>query len=412
MKTKPFILLALAALAPGRGSSNADADAADQTTKSAASPAPEIAAIYFPGFHRDDHYDKWLGAGWNEWKLLLEAKPRFPGHRLFLPEWGPFDEADPAWMERQIDLAAGHGIGVFVFDWYWYSGVKILYRPLEEGFLKARNRSKLKYALMWANHDWRNVFPAPLDKRPTVWLPSRVTPGDFEQIMAHCIAAHFCQPNYWRVEGGLYFSVFDAASFVRQLGGAEKARAVVDRARRQIEAAGLGKLHLAAFTRSPAAAKNLRAAGFDSLTTYNVTASGKARLPNHPLDDYADLVARHETFWKEMDSGVLPYAPVVTAGWDCTPRWAKDCPWPPPRSGYPYTQVVVGNTPELFGELCCKARRHFESSRLRPPGILLNAWNEWTEGSVLLPDRRYKARFLEEAQRAFAPAAKDRPDVR
>jgi hypothetical protein len=226
----------------------------------------------------------------------LEAKPRFPGQRFFLPERGPFDEAAPAWMKKQIDLAAEHGIGVFVFDWYWYSGVKILWRPLEEGFLKARNRSKLKYALMWANHDWRNVFLAPLDNRQTVWLPSRVTPADFEQIMAHCIATHFLQPNYWRVEGGLYFSVFQAESFVRQLGRAEKARAVVDRARRQIKAAGLGAWHLAAFTRSPAAAGNLRAAGFDSLTTYNVTASGKAGLPDRPLDDYADLMAQHETF--------------------------------------------------------------------------------------------------------------------
>jgi hypothetical protein len=31
--------------------------------ESSASPAPEIAALYFPGFHRDDHYDKWLGEG-------------------------------------------------------------------------------------------------------------------------------------------------------------------------------------------------------------------------------------------------------------------------------------------------------------------------------------------------------------
>src|SRR3989304_5603489 len=56
---------------------------------------PEIAAIYFPGFHQDDHYDSWLGPGWNEWKLLQEARPRFPGHRLLQSDWGPFDEADP-----------------------------------------------------------------------------------------------------------------------------------------------------------------------------------------------------------------------------------------------------------------------------------------------------------------------------
>jgi hypothetical protein len=362
---------------------------------------PEIAVIYFPGFHRDDHYDSWFGEGWNEWKLTLGAKPRFPGHRFFLPEWGPFDEADPKWMEKQVALAADHGIGVFIFDWYWYSGVKILHRPLEDGFLKARNRRNLKYALMWANHDWRNCFPAPLDNKQTLWLPSRVTPADFERVMAHCIALHFRQPNYWRVDGGLYFSVFQGDAFVQQLGGAGKARAVVDRVRKQIADAGLGKLHLAAFARSAAGATHLRDAGFDSVTSYTLGEGRKAKLPEQPIVNYADLVERHEAFWKEMDTGVLPYAPIVSAGWDTTTRWAKDCPWPPPNLGYPYTPVVVGNTPELFGEVCRRAKRHFESSRLRPPAILVNAWNEWTEGSVLLPDREYKTRFLEELQNAF-----------
>ena len=371
------------------------------SASSARGANPEIAAIYFPGFHRDDHYDAWFGEGWNEWKLVLDAKPRFPGQRFFLPEWGPFDEADPKWMEKQIALAAGHGVDVFLFDWYWYSGVKILHRPLEEGFLQAGKRQQLKYALMWANHDWNNVFPAPLPNKQTLWLPSRITPADFDRVMTHCIALHFRQPNYWRVDGGLYFSVFRADAFVRQLGGVEKARAVVDRARQQIAAAGLGQLHLAAFARPGADARNLRAAGFDSLTSYTLGDGGKARLPQQPTVNYADLIGRHEAFWKQMDAGVLPYAPIVSVGWDTTTRWAKDAPWPPPNAGYPYSSVVVGNTPELFGEVCRQARRHCQSSRLPPPAILVNAWNEWTEGSVLLPDRHYKTRFLEQLRDVF-----------
>ena len=40
----------------------------------------------------------------------------------------------------------------FLFDWYWYSGVKLMEEALENGFLKAPNRKRLKFALMWANH--------------------------------------------------------------------------------------------------------------------------------------------------------------------------------------------------------------------------------------------------------------------
>lgn len=127
----PF-LLALAA-----GLSLFQLCAAQQNSPRASSlnPRPDIVAIYFPGFHQDDHYDSWFGEGWNEWRLLAEAPTRFPGQRLLRPAWGAFDEADPGWMARQVALAADQGIDVFLFDWYWYSGVKLLHRPLEQGFL-------------------------------------------------------------------------------------------------------------------------------------------------------------------------------------------------------------------------------------------------------------------------------------
>ena len=77
----------------------------------------EIVAVYFPSYHRDGLYDRWYGPGWNEWKLMEQARPLFPGHEQpKLCTWGSFDEADPAWMEKQIDLAADHGVTCFLFD--------------------------------------------------------------------------------------------------------------------------------------------------------------------------------------------------------------------------------------------------------------------------------------------------------
>lgn len=362
----------------------------------------DVATIYFPGFHHDTHYDAWFGEGWNEWKLLMEAPTRFAGQHIFKPQWGLFDEADPKWMARQIALAADHGITVFIFDWYWYSGVKILHRPLEEGFLKADNRQRLKYALMWANHNWGNYFPVPIDRPMHQLLPARHSAADFRRVMDECIKLHFHQPNYWHVDGRPYFSIFDSSAFMQQLGGPEATRAVLDAARQQVASSGLGQVHFAAFTWAADGVGRLHEAGFDSTTCYNVTASGKAGLPGQPLDDYADLMKRHEAFWEEMDTGVLPHMPTVTVGWDPSPRWVEDAPWPLPEDkGYPYSTLVVNNTPERFGELFGKALERAESARLRPPAILVNAWNEWTEGSVLLPDTKHGTRYLEEIRDAL-----------
>ena len=288
-------------------------------------------------------------------------------------------------MARQIDLAADHGVDVFLFDWYWYSGVRILERPIRDGFLQATNQGRLKFALMWANHDWRNYFPAPDAGEPPMLLPSRVTPRDFSRVIDYCTRQFFTRTNYWRVGGGLYFSIFETDKFVQQLGGSAATTRLLEQAREQTRRAGLGGIHFAAFLGSADAPPRAREAGFDSVTTYNVTASGKASLPDRPLDNYADVVDNHTALWKSMDTGVLPYMPVVTIGWDCTPRWVKNTPFPPRHSAYPYGSVVVSNTPAEFARLCELAREHVKASAHRPPGILVNAWNEWTEGSVLLP---------------------------
>ena len=377
------------------------ANAAERpTTATASTPQrPDVVAIYFPGYHQDDHYDSWFGEGWNEWQLLAQAPVRFPGQRLLKPAWGPFDEANPGWMSKQVGLAAEHGIDVFLFDWYWYNGVKILYRPLEQAFLQATNQARLKFALMWANHDWRNYFPVPKDQEPAMLLPSRTSPRDFGRLMQYCRTTYFCRSNYWRVAGGLYFGIFETDKFVQQLGGPAATRRVLEQIRAETRQAGLGELHFGAFPGAPESLVTLREAGFDSATTYNVTGSGKASLPDHPLDWYADLVDRHVSFWKSMDTGQLPYLPVVTIGWDPSPRWAKDAPFPPTRGDYPYGSLVVSNSPAQLGRLMALARQQVDHARLRPAAIVINAWNEWTEGSALLPEAQLGTEYLEALKR-------------
>src|SRR3954471_18679007 len=115
----------------------------------------EVAVYYFPNYHVDSINEKWHGKGWTEWDLVKAAKPRFEGHlQPKIPSWGYFDEADPKWATKEIDLAADNGIDVFIYDWYWYETTgPYLQDGLEKSFLKTRNNKRLKFALMWANHD-------------------------------------------------------------------------------------------------------------------------------------------------------------------------------------------------------------------------------------------------------------------
>ena len=96
----------------------------------------EVAVYYFPQYHPDTRNSAWHGQGWTEWDILKAARPRYPGHRQPIePAWGYFNEADPAWTAREIDLAADHGITSFLYDWYWYDEKPFLHDALEKGFL-------------------------------------------------------------------------------------------------------------------------------------------------------------------------------------------------------------------------------------------------------------------------------------
>jgi hypothetical protein len=152
---------------------------------------------------------------------------------------------------------------------------------------------------------------------------------------------------------------------------------------------------------------------------YNVTTAGKV-TPGF-TEDYADVIAAHEEQWAIMAGEPLPHPPVVTVGWDVTPRCETAAPWPfPPspltgRHDYPYGPVVEGNTPERFADLCARARRFCRETRPTPYAVFINAWNEWTEGSFLLPEERTGTGYLEAIREVFGarrPARTARPSPR
>jgi hypothetical protein len=160
-----------------------------------------VAAYYFANFHPNDPRNEIVkGKGWSEWELVKEAKPRFPGeHQPNVPLWGYGDESDPKVMAQKIDAAADHGINVFIFDWYYYNDGPFLDSPLDKGFLKASNNNRIKFALMWANHNWSDIHPYTTGTPKNILYPGKVTPATFERICDHVIKDYFLRPTVSRI---------------------------------------------------------------------------------------------------------------------------------------------------------------------------------------------------------------------
>lgn len=362
---------------------------------------PDVVAVYYPHWHNYNHGTAWKGEGWTEWVEMAAAKPKFSGHEQPKKSvWGSFDESDPKWTAKEIDLASDHGIDVFLYDWYWYSGVKTMEEALEQGFLKAPNRNRMKFALMWANHDRRDQFYPEFGTPRTVWLPIRHSPRDLTRVIDYCIEHYFREANYWLVDGGLFFSIFQAEEFVKQLGGPEKTKTLLESLNVRLKDAGLPAMHWNGMVSSPEAAVFVEKAGFTSTSRYNVTTANKVK-PDF-TEEYEDVMDAHRKHWNKMtNASPLVNIPVVTMGWDVTPRCRQDVPWPYSRKEYPYLPVVVGNTPERFKQLLSDAKEHIKSDPHQPFAVLLNSWNEWTEGGYLLPEERTGTAYLETIKDVF-----------
>lgn len=379
----------------------------------------QVAAFYFPQWHVEPLNEFWFGRGWSEWELLTRAEARFPGHEQpKVPVWGMGDEADPAVMARKINAAADSGLDAFMFDWYWYPHGENTYAPflnrcLEEGFLGADNVNRLKFALMWANHDWTNLFPVHRSNPANLLsvggaaLFGAAPPTSFDQLTSYVVDIYMTHPSYWRVGGGAYFSIYQIEKFLDGFGrDTAAARAALDVFRQKARAAGVGELHLNCMTvdalhYDPQSIANrnqlVDALGMDSHTTYVwIHHSGFTQFPEMP---YTDMRSDAATVWQAFGDGfVKPYFPNVTMGWDSTPRCQPSDMWE--NLGYPFTPILSGNTPGEF-EQALRMARDFVLGKPDPRIITINAWNEWTEGSYLEPAQGQGMGYLNAVKHVF-----------
>ena len=83
----------------------------------------------------------------------------------------------------------------------------------------------------------------------------------------------------------------------------------------------------------------------------------------------------------------IPLFPTVSIGWDDTPRF--------PAKGREHA-TCMNQSPEVFAEYLAIAKEYADQhAQQQPKFIMINAWNEWTEGMALIPDETYGTGYLD-----------------
>jgi hypothetical protein len=357
-----------------------------------------IAAYIWPSCHHDERFGNMLWPeGTGEWEVIKKGTPRFEGHyQPRLPLWGYEMDNDPKVVERWIDVAVDHGVNVFVYDWYWYDGGPFLESALNDGFLKAKNNSKMQFYIMWANHDVkRNYWNVHKFKDDTSLLwKGAVDWENFKIIVDRVINQYFKQSNYFKIDGKPVFSIFSIENLLESFGGSiEETCKALDYFREKVKKAGFPDLHIqwnqgggSVMSKETATrfAQRVKDMGFNSVAMYNMGGLN---------EDYLVYGSNSLKIRAQLDSILdVPVFPCVSIGWDDTPRF--------PEKGKKDV-VHYHNTPVSFAALLFKAKEYADNHPDQPKLITINAWNEWVEGSYLLPDMLNGFGYLNAVKKVF-----------
>ncbi|WP_206523043.1 glycoside hydrolase family 99-like domain-containing protein, partial [Mesorhizobium sp. M7A.T.Ca.TU.009.02.1.1] len=356
----------------------------------------KLIAFYLPQFHRIDENSEWWGPGFTEWTNVARATPNFSGHNQpRIPrELGYYDLTHPQIMREQVEVARLYGLHGFCFYHYWFSGRRVLEKPVE---LFMNSDIDFKFCLCWANENWTRAWDG---DTKNILLEQKYADGDAEAFIDSMLG-YFNDQRYIKIGGMPLLVVYRAKDI-------PDPRRWFSLWRDRVVANGFPGLHISVVD------------FYDISTPEEVGADSLVEFPPHKFNGPQNHPSEFPTFTNpNFSGGVVDYRKMIAQsanrpkpsfnmfrgiipGWDNTAR----------RQNNP--TIVVNSAPELYGKwlqfLRFQARRDHPDpdSRL----LFVNAWNEWGEGCYLEPDQRWGLSYLEETLRGkFFDAAKEPVDI-
>lgn len=343
-----------------------------------------LIAFYLPQYHRIPENNEWWGPGFTEWTNVARARPNFPEHyQPHIPsELGFYDLSHVETMREQTDLARTFGIYGFCYYYYWFSGRRVLEKPVDNFMASDID---FPFCLCWANENWTRTWDG---DTKSVLLEQCYSPEDPSRLIDSLLPA-FLDKRYIRIDNKPLLVIY-------RIKEVPEPRQTIDAWRQRAQEAGLEGLYVAVVDFYDISHPD--EVGADALVEFP---PHKYNYPNNrpnvrpPISnpkfagnmlDYRKVVlqsARRLRPEFTLFRGIIP-------SWDNTAR----------RQDTPTT--VINSSPPLYGEWLRYLRAYSRQAHKEQNHrfIFVNAWNEWAEGCHLEPDVKYGRAYLAETLRS------------
>ena len=351
----------------------------------------KIIPFYLPQYYETPENNDWWGKGFTEWVNVKNAKPLYTGHGQ--PK-NPLNDnyyclLDDSVKKWQINIAKENGVYGFCFYHYWFNGHLLLEKPIEQ-FLNNKELD-FPFCLCWANPDWTKIWAG--QGSEVLIAQNYENIEDWERHFQYLLP-FFKDPRYICEEGEPIFVIY-APEEIPNLSD------LVKFLRRRIKEEGFSNIKLLyQYYTSPKKDTQIRKI-FDykilfqpvhaiheiedngkmgSIIKFLHCANDFVNKKIHiSLSDHVLGVRKtsYDLVWKK----ILSHSPIdekdipgAFVDWDNTPRRGK--------SG----RVTIDATPEKF-ERYMKNLIFQTEKKYKTDYLFITAWNEWSEGSYLEPDK-------------------------
>lgn len=341
----------------------------------------KMLAYYLPQFHTFKENDEWWGKGFTEWTNTSASVPLFDGHyqpRTPHRDFGYYDLSNIDTLKKQAVLAKQHGIYGFCFYYYWFSGKRLMEKPVD--LLLEHKDIDIPFCLCWANENWTRAWDG---QTKNILIKQDYSERDDENFIVD-MKKYIDDSRYIRINGHPIIVVYNPG----QIPNCKKSFNTWRRVAREI---GIGEILIWTCRTSNNTAKKLNIeevidaevefpphnTWLDDFAIRDINLSGKTAS----IFNYQKLVEAIKYDYKkgyDIEENSKPVHHSCMMAWDNAARRKNN--W------FTYHSFSIKSLYEWVKIICAQARRDFsEEERF----VFVNAWNEWAEGTYLEPDEKY-----------------------
>jgi len=350
----------------------------------------KLIAYYLPQFHPFKENDEWHGKGFTEWTKVTAAKPLYEGHyQPKLPfDVGFYDLTHDDVMYRQIELAKNYGISGFSFYYYWFSGKKLMEKPVYN-YLKNKELN-FPFCLFWANENWSKRWDGGNQETLMAW---NLTEDDFEPLVQDLLP-FFQDDRYIKINGRPLFIIYRPQMVEQEL-----FVKFVSYLKTSFKEKGLNEPYLVG-AKAAIFNGNPYEWGLDALMEFNINIAAEP-LPN--LKYLPSKKIKTDTSYSRFDWADYIYGGNIKKEYSYKtfrtvfPAWDNSA-----RKAYTGAYIFDYSTPDVYGYwldyAIADTREKFTGDERI---VFVNAWNEWGEGAYLEPDQRFGYAYLDMTRRVL-----------